>query len=362
MGEPLRVGIVGIGSISGTYLRTLARLPQVQVTRLADLSQARAEAGLQHAPGARAVSADELMKSADVDLVLNLTTPAAHAQIAQAALAAGKHLYGEKPLALDLDQARGVLAQAGGLRVGNAPDTALGTGTQTARRAIEDGLIGMPVAANAAFVTAGHESWHPDPDFYYQPGGGPLFDMGPYYLTSLIHLLGPVRRVTGMSSRSRPERVIGSGPRAGMRVPVDVETHVAGLLEHVSGAVTALLTSFDVVASRQPDIEVHGTEGSLLVPDPNTFGGGVMIRRPDSQDWSELPASAGYQDGGRGIGVADLAGRMAAGEPHRASAEVALHVLDVMQSLLTAAREQASAAIGSSCPVPDLVPLGRIGA
>jgi predicted dehydrogenase len=362
VGEPVRVGLVGIGSISGTYLRTLARLPQVRVTRLADLSQARAEAGLRHAPGARAVSADELMKSADVDLVLNLTTPAAHAQIGQAALAAGKHLYGEKPLALDLDQARGVLAQAGGLRVGNAPDTALGTGTQTARRAIEDGLIGTPVAANAAFVTAGHESWHPDPDFYYQPGGGPLFDMGPYYLTSLIHLLGPVRRVTGMSSRSRPERVIGSGPRAGTRVPVDVETHVAGLLEHACGAVTALMTSFDVVASRQPDIEVHGTEGSLLVPDPNAFGGRVMIRRPGSQDWSEVPASAGYQDGGRGIGVGDLADRMAAGEPHRASAEVALHVLDVMQSLLTAAREQASAAIGTSCPVPDLVPLGRIGA
>lgn len=362
MGEPLSVGVVGIGSISGTYLRTLARLPQVRVTMLADLSTARAEAGLQHAPGALAVSPDELMKSADVDLVLNLTTPAAHAQIAQAALSAGKHLYGEKPLALDLNHALGVLARAGGLRVGNAPDTALGTGTQTARRAIEDGLIGTPVAANAAFVTAGHESWHPDPDFYYQPGGGPLFDMGPYYLTALIQLLGPVRRVTGMSSRSRPERVIGSGPRAGTRVPVNVETHVAGLLEHVSGAVTALMTSFDVVASRQPDIEVHGTDGSLLVPDPNNFGGSVLIRRQDSQDWSALPASAGYQDGGRGIGVADLAGRMAAGQPHRASAEVALHVLDVMQSLLTAAREQASAAIGTSCPLPDLVPLGRIGA
>lgn len=360
MGEPLRVGIVGVGAISGTYLRNLARLPQVRVTRLADLNPARAQAGLQHAPDASAASVAELLDSADVDLVLNLTTPAAHAEVGQAALAAGKHLYGEKPLALDLAQARAVLAGAAGLRVGNAPDTALGTGTQTARRAIEDGLIGAPVAANAAFVTAGHESWHPNPDFYYQPGGGPLFDMGPYYLTSLVHLLGPVRRVTGMSSRSRPERVIESGPRAGTKVPVDVETHVAGLLEHESGAVTALLTSFDVVASRQPDIEVHGADGSLLVPDPNNFGGTVQVRRQDGQDWSALPASAGYQDGGRGIGVADLAAAMAAGVPHRASAQLALHVLDVMQSLLTAAREQASVPVGTSCPVPGLVPLGTL--
>jgi predicted dehydrogenase len=359
VGEPLRVGIVGVGSISGTYLRTLARVTQVRVTRLADLKAERAQAGLAGAPDAAAVSVHELMASADVDLVLNLTTPAAHAKVGHMALAAGKHLYGEKPIALNLDQARAVLARATGLRAGNAPDTALGTGTQTARRAIEDGLIGVPVAANAAFVTAGHESWHPDPDFYYQPGGGPLFDMGPYYLTSLVHLLGPVRRVTGMSSRSRSERVIGSGPRAGSRIPVDVQTHVAGLLEHESGAVTALLTSFDVVASRQPDIEVHGSDGSLLVPDPNTFGGTVRLRRIDSQDWSDLPASAGYQDGGRGIGVADLATAMAAGRPHRASAELALHVLDVMQSLLTAAREQASVAITSPGPVPDLVPLGR---
>jgi predicted dehydrogenase len=362
VGEPLRVGIVGVGSISGTYLRTLARVPQVRVTRLADLKAERAQAGLAGAPDAAAVSVHELMASADVDLVLNLTTPAAHAKVGHMALAAGKHLYGEKPIALNLDQARAVLARATGLRAGNAPDTALGTGTQTARRAIEDGLIGVPVAANAAFVTAGHESWHPDPDFYYQPGGGPLFDMGPYYLTSLIHLLGPVRRVTGMSSRSRAERVIKSGPRAGTKVPVDVETHVAGLLEHASGAVTALMTSFDVVASRQPHIEVHGSEGSLLVPDPNAFGGTVMVRRQDSQDWSELPASAGYQDGGRGIGVADLAAAMTAGRPHRASAELALHVLDVMESLLAAAREQASVPVSTSCPVPDLVPLGRIGA
>ena len=358
MGEPLRIGVVGMGSISGTYLRTLARLPQVRVTRLADLDAARAEAAVEHAPDALAVPVPELLDCDEVDLVLNLTTPAAHAEVGLAALAAGKHLYGEKPLALDTGQARALLAQAGGQRIGAAPDTALGTGTQTARRAIAEGLIGTPVAANAAFVTAGHESWHPDPDFYYQPGGGPLFDMGPYYLTSLIHLLGPVRRVNGMSSRSRPERVIGSGPRAGTRVPVDVETHVAALLEHASGALTTLITSFEAMATRQPDIEVHGTEGSLVVPDPNVFGGDVLFRR--ELDWAGLGATAGYRDGGRGIGVADLAERMQAGLPHRAAADVALHVLDVMESVLTAAREQVSVTLTSSCLIPDLVPIGTL--
>jgi predicted dehydrogenase len=360
VGEPLRIGIVGIGNISSTYLRTIGRLTQVRVTRLADIDPGRAEAGLRHAPDAEAVPVGELIESREVDLVLNLTTPAAHAQVARAALAAGKHVYGEKPLALAMDQATEVLAQAGSLRVGNAPDTALGTGTQTARRAIEDGMIGTPVAANAAFVTAGHESWHPNPDFYYQPGGGPLFDMGPYYLTSLIHLLGPVRRVAGMSSRSRPERVIGSGPRAGTRVPVDVETHVAALLEHASGALTTLITSFDAMATRQPDIEVHGTEGSLLVPDPNAFDGNVLVRR--EQDWYGLAPSAGYQDASRGIGVADLADSLAAGRPHRASAEVALHVLDLMQSVLTAAAEHTTVPLTTSCPVPELVELRRLSA
>lgn len=360
MGDPLRIGVVGLGAISGSYLRTLGRLPQVQVTALADLDQARARSGLQHAPEARACTVSELMKSADVDLVLNLTTPAAHAQIGHAALAAGKHLYGEKPLARTLAEARQLLAQAGGLRVGNAPDTVLGTGTQTARRAIEDGLIGTPVAANAAFVTAGHESWHPNPDFYYQPGGGPLFDMGPYYLTSLIHLLGPVARVAGMSSRSRPERIIGSGPRAGGRIPVDVDTHVAALLEHKSGALTTLITSFEAMATRQPDIEIHGTEGSLLVPDPNGFGGDVLRR--GELDWQGLGQSAGYQDGSRGIGVADLADSLASGRPHRASADVALHVLDIMESVLAAARDGTSVPLTTSCQIPELVELGKLGA
>jgi predicted dehydrogenase len=186
--------------------------------------------------------------------------------------------------------------------------------------------------------------------------------MGPYYLSALVHMLGPVRRVTAAASRSRSERVIGSGPRAGTRFHVEVETHVTGTLEHASGALTTLTTSFDVVASTQPRIEIHGTEGSIIATDPNVFSGDVRIRRHGDQDWSVAPASAGYQNAGRGAGVADLAENLAAGRPHRASAELALHVLDIMQNLLTAAREHAAQAVATSCPVPDIVPLGSLGA
>ncbi len=361
MGEPLRIGVVGIGQISRAYLTTLDRMPQVRVTLLADLLPERAQAGLRHAPAARAVAAGELLASGDVDLVLNLTIPAAHAQVALAALGAGKHVYGEKPLALDLGRGREVLAaRAGGLRVGCAPDTVLGTGTQTARRAIEDGLIGTPLAANAVFTTAGHEFWHPNPEFYYQPGGGPLFDMGPYYLSALVHMLGPVTRVTGAASRARPERVIGSGPRAGTRFSVEVDTHVTGVLEHAGGVLTTITTSFDVVASTQPHIEVHGTEGSLAAPDPDIFGGDVRVRRPGDDQWSKVAPSAGYQNAGRGTGVADLAAAAAAGRPHRASADLALHVLDVMQTLLESARAGRSLAVSTSCEVPEPVPLSDL--
>jgi predicted dehydrogenase len=359
-GRPLRVGVVGIGQISRAYLAMLDRLPQVQVTLLADLIPARAESGLRHAPAARAVPVAELFESGEVDLVLNLTIPAAHAEVDLAALAAGKHVYGEKPLALSLDQGREVLARAGSLRVGCAPDTVLGTGTQTARQAIAAGLIGTPIAANAVFTTAGHEFWHPDPEFYYRPGGGPLFDMGPYYLSALIHMLGPAQRVTGASSRLRPTRVIGSGDRAGTRFDVEVDTHVTGVLEHSGGVLTTITTSFDVAASTQPRIEIHGTEGSLASPDPNTFGGQVLVWPAGANEWSPVPTSAGYENASRGTGVADLAESLTADRPHRASAELALHVLDVMQTLLESARAGQTLPVSTSCPVPDAVPLTRL--
>jgi predicted dehydrogenase len=358
VGQPLRVGVVGAGRISGQYLDTVARTDALRLTAVTDLDPARAEEAARRSGAAVAGSVADLVARDDVDAVLNLTVPAVHTEVALAAIAAGKHVYGEKPLAATRAEAAAVLAAAreAGVRVGCAPDTVLGTGTQTARKAVDDGLIGRPVAATAFMTTAGHEAWHPDPEFYYRPGGGPLLDMGPYYLSALVHMLGPVARVTGAASRPRAEREIGSGPRAGQRFPVEVDTHVTGVLEHEGGALSTLLMSFDVHAARLPRIEVHGTAGSLGVPDPNHFDGQVELFT--AGEWRPLPVSAGYRGAGRGTGLADLAAAADAGRPHLASAELAEHVLDVMLTLLDAAREGRALPVATNCERPAAVPLG----
>ncbi|MGC5165398.1 Gfo/Idh/MocA family protein [Luteimicrobium sp. DT211] len=356
MGKPLRIGIVGVGAISGAYLSTFERLAAVRLVAVADLDAARA-AAVAAEQDVRALTVDELVTDPEVDVVLNLTIPAAHAEIALKAIAAGKGVYGEKPLAATLDEARAVVeaGRAAGVRVGCAPDTVLGTGVQTARKAVDDGLVGTPVAATATMVTPGHERWHPNPDFYYQPGGGPLLDMGPYYVTALVTLLGPVESVVGAASHSRATRTIGSGPRAGQAVPVDVETHVTGVLRHESGALSTLVMSFDTVASRASRIEIHGEKGSLVVPDPNGFDGAVELHTLDD-DWQTLPVSAGYRDGARGYGLADLAATPD-GVTARANGDLAYHVLDVMTSLLTAAEKGATVAVASTCERSAPVPL-----
>ncbi|WP_088315054.1 Gfo/Idh/MocA family protein [Kineosporia sp. R_H_3] len=355
---PLRVGVVGAGKISGQYAATLTGLPDVAVTAVADLDAARAQAFAAAVGGAAVRTLDDLLAADDVDVVLNLTVPVAHADVALAALAAGKHVYGEKPLAATGAQARAVVeaAATAGLRLGCAPDTVLGTGVQTARGVVTAGTIGVPHAATAFMTTPGHELWHPDPEFYYRPGGGPLLDMGPYYLTALVHLLGPVDRVVGLGSRHAGTRTIGSGPRAGTTFDVEVDTHVTGVLQHAGGALTTLVMSFDAWATRMPRIEVHGPGGSLSLPDPNYFDGTVEIFPAGADAWRDVRPSAGYVGAGRGIGVADLARGLADGTPHRASADVALHVLDVMESLLEAARTGEAETIGSTCSVPAAVP------
>ncbi len=339
-GTPTRVGVVGCGAISAVYLRQMGAIADLAVVALADLDPARAREAAASCPGARATSVEELLGAPDVDLVVNLTIPAAHAEVSRAALRAGKHVYAEKPLALDAASGREVmaLAAARALRVGSAPDTVLGTGTQTARAVIDSGGIGTPVAATAFVASHGPEGWHPRPSFYYQPGGGPLFDMGPYYLSALVHLLGPVTRVTGAARRGEPERRVGSGPEAGTRIPVEVETHVSGLLEHTSGALTTIVTSFEAWAARLPRIEVYGTEAALSSPDPNRFDGSVERFAPGSKEWVEVPASAGLVGAERGAGVAELAGSIASGTPAAASGELGQHVVEIMDALLTSAK------------------------
>jgi predicted dehydrogenase len=356
--DTLRIGLVGAGQISGAYLRTLPRLPGLALTKVADLDADRARAVAAQAPGATAVTPEQLYAADDVDVVLNLTIPLAHADVALAALAAGKHVYGEKPLAATADQARTILtaADAAGLRVGCAPDTVLGTGVQTARASLDAGAIGRPVAATAFMTTPSHERWHPAPEFYYLPGGGPLLDMGPYYLTALVTLLGPVRRVTGMTAMPRGTRVVGSGPRAGTTFPVEVDTHVTGVLEHASGVLSTLMMSFDVWHAQLPRIEVYGTEGSLSVPDPNGFDGIVRIGRAGDDGWSDLPEGGGYPNASRGYGLADMARAIAAGTAHRAGGDLAYHVLDVMESLLAAAHAGLAVDVTSTCERPAPVP------
>lgn len=363
MGQPLNIGIVGCGTIVGQYLASLRRLKNVALVAVADLDADRARAVAQEWSGGgggavRVLSTDELLNHHDVDLVLNLTIPAAHSEIALKAIAAGKHVYGEKPLAATTEEARQVLkaAQQAGVVVGCAPDTVLGTGIQTARKAVDDGLIGAPVAATAAMVTPGHERWHPNPDFYYAPGGGPLLDMGPYYITALVTLLGPVTSVIGAASHAHAEREIASGPRAGERFDVSVDTHITGVLVHESGVLSTLVMSFDATATHSAHIEVHGPLGTLQVPNPNNFDGATRLFRLGASEWETLPVSAGYAGSGRGYGVADLAATPATGEP-RAGGTLAYHVLDVMESLLNSAASGASVMVGSRVERPTAVPL-----
>ncbi|MGM7776667.1 Gfo/Idh/MocA family protein [Arthrobacter sp. KNU-44] len=361
--KPIKVGIIGCGAIIAQYLKNFRRLEAIDLVAVADLDPARAQAVADSYEGVRAVTVDELLAADDVELVLNLTIPAAHAPIALRAIAAGKSVYGEKPLAATTAEARQVLdaARKAGVVVGCAPDTVLGTGIQTARKAIDDGLIGAPISATATMVTPGHERWHPNPDFYYQPGGGPLLDMGPYYVSALVTLLGPVVSVIGAASHTRNSRTIGSGPREGELIPVTIDSHVTGVLVHASGALSTLVMSFDAVKTKSPNLEIHGAAGSLVVPDPNHFDGDVELFTLGADSWQTLPVSAGYIDSGRGFGIADLAATPAGVEP-RAGGQLAFHALEVMESVLASARSGSAVSIESTVARPELVELTALAA
>lgn len=361
MGQPLRIGLIGVGKISEQYFASFARLPGLELVAVADLDAERA-AAVAAKQGVPALAVGELLASPNVDAILNLTIPAAHIDIDERAIAAGKHVYSEKPLALAPADARGLLvvAEGLGLRIGCAPDTVLGTGVQTARQLLDSGAIGVPTGASAFLGSPGHELWHPAPDFYYQAGGGPLFDMGPYYLTTLVNLLGPVVRINGSTGRSDRSRTVATGPLAGHDIQIDVDTHVTALLEHESGVVSTVTMSFEIWATKTPPIEVFGTEGTIAVPDPNTFAGAVELYTAADPSWRTVAPSAGYADAGRGYGLADMAHAIATGRPHRASADLAFHVLEIMDAIVRAGHDHAVIELASTVERPEPVPSGAV--
>lgn len=370
--KALKAGLIGSGNISDTYLQMAPRFEALDIVACADIVD-EAAAAKAATYNIVAKSVDEILADPDIELLINLTVPNAHAEVSQRALEAGKHVYSEKPLAATLAGAREIAQTAArtGRRVGCAPDTFLGGGHQRARRLVDDGAIGRPVGATAIFLSPGMESWHPNPDFFFKPGGGPVLDIGPYYIATLVNLMGPVRRVAASAAITFPERTVTSEPLNGTKIQVEVPTTVAGTLEFQSGALATLVLSWDVQCHGHNPVEIYGTAGSLLLPDPNFFGGDCRVGKRGEGWESVAPGSLAYAEanwpaGGeprfanhRIIGAVDMAYGLRNDRPHRANLEFALHTLEVMEALGTAAEQGAHVQIESTCERPAALPEGK---
>jgi predicted dehydrogenase len=352
MKEKLNVGIIGVGNISPAYINGSRMFDILNLAACADMNVERAQqVGAEH--NLTAYNVDDLLANPDIDIVINLTIPLAHAEVSQKIIDAGKHLYSEKPLSVTLEDARKILdtAEAKGLRVGCAPDTFLFSQHQTARKLLDEGAIGTPVAAFGAMVGRGPEKWHPNPDFFYKVGGGPMLDMGPYYVTCLINLLGAVKRVSGSARISYPQRTA----KDGHTIDVEVMTHVTGTMEFASGAVSTLVMSFDVMGHNLPQMEIYGEYGTLRIPDPNGWKPReIMVFNGEWHTESEVYRPEWV----RGIGVADMAYGILYGRPHRASGAQAYHALEVMHAFAESSRTGQHVDIKSSYERSTLLPLG----
>jgi predicted dehydrogenase len=348
-----RIGIIGCGNISPAYARTLGEFPWIEVAAFADGIPERAQTFAERYGGA-ALELSDMLADDSIDAVVNLTPPNVHASISRLCLEAGKPVFSEKPLGIDFVEGCALLELAAekGLRLGCAPDTFLGAGLQAARAAIDRGVIGEPIAANGFMLGFGPEWWHPNPESFYGPGAGPLFDMGPYYLTTLVHLLGPARSISGSAKIGIAERVMHAKGRVGDVVQATTPTHVTSMIDFVSGASATLVTSFDVKATLFKNIEIYGTEGTLSLPDPNTFGGPLKVRNILADDWREIPLPTPNTPQQRGIGLADMLSATTADRPHRASAELALHVLELMSSTLRSSDEGRRIDLTTTCERP----------
>lgn len=362
--KKVKAAMVGVGAISGIYLQNIHMLfHEVELKGVCDLIPERAQKAKEQYPELVIYETmHDAFADAEIEIIINLTRPYEHFAVTDAALDAGKHVYTEKPLGATLAEGRALFdkAQAKGLLIGGAPDTFLGAGMETCRRLIDDGYIGTPVGAAAFMICRGHESWHPDPAFYYQFGGGPMMDMGPYYVTALVNMLGGVQKVTGVTRTTFPERVITSNPHRGEVVKVEVPTYITGILQFASGAVGTVFTTFDVHSTTQARLEVYGSEGTLICPDPNTFGGPISLLRPQEGTYREMPLVYDYAENSRGLGLADMANALRTGRAFRAQGEQLLHVLEIMTAFERSSQQEKAVAIESTYEQPAPMALPRI--
>jgi predicted dehydrogenase len=370
--DPVRAAIIGCGNVSAQYLAAAPHFAGLEIVACSDLQRSVAETvAARH--GLRALTPEALLRDPEIEVVINLTVPAAHVAVGLGVLEAGKHLYSEKPLAISLADGRRLAetAAARGLRLGCAPDAFLGGGHQHVRHLIDAGRIGRVVGGSCFVMSHGMEHWHPNPAFFFQRGGGPILDMGPYYVAALVNLLGPVRMVTAAATRGRDERIVTSAPRAGERIAVAVATHVSGVMTFAGGAVISLTASWDVWRHEHNRIELYGTDGTLIPPDPNFFGGAARVSREgadfetiEPEGYAFVAPNFAIGSGARvanhrGVGVVDMAGAIREGRPHRASAELALHTLEVLEAFERSAAERRHVQIESACARPEPLPKGE---
>ncbi|MBT5294871.1 MAG: Gfo/Idh/MocA family oxidoreductase [Octadecabacter sp.] len=363
MTKDLRVGIIGCGNISTAYLQLASMFKGYDIVAVADINMDNARARAAEFD-VRAQTVDDLLAAADVDLVINLTIPAAHVDVSRAILKAGKHVYSEKPFVLSLAEAQelGDIAKAEGVRIGSAPDTFMGGSHQLARNLIDAGAIGKVTSGTAVVMSSGMEDWHPNPDFFFQKGGGPILDLGPYYICNLVQLLGPVQKVTSFTGMASDTRTIQNGPRNGETVPVETPTTIHSVLSFESGAIITLLASWDVWASNHPIMELYGSEGTMDVPDPNFFGGILTVTErsgdPVEKSWDHpfsVPNFEETQANYRGAALADMALAIAEGRPHRCNDEFATHVVEVMTAILEAGETGTVMTMTTTCSKPDVL-------
>lgn len=345
----LKVGVVGCGNISGIYLENLLASDAIEIVGVTDLDDSKSLLVGEKFGICIFESVEKMFTDPSIDAILNLTVPLAHAELNLAAIHANKHVYCEKPLALNSKDAFEIVKRAEefGVKVGCAPDTFLGAGIQTCRNFVKSGKLGEVVAAQAFMICPGHESWHPSPEFYYEPGGGPMFDMGPYYVTALVELLGSAKSVSGMARVSFPYRTITSQPLSGQSIKVQTPTHITGSIEFESGCICNMVMSFDCYPYPLPHIILYGSEGTLIVPDPNQFGGEILFRSKESEKFEVVPLDPGSTENLRGIGLIEMARSIETGAPFSANSHLAAHVVEIMEAFLTSSTERTHISIVS---------------